>query len=396
MPMANFKLSFALPKRQQVALVDASGISILNEYIPQKDTSIIDIEHMNVFALLRMIVAGKKSLFDYIIAYIKVFKPQFVFTFLDNNVDFYKLAAIFPKVKFIAIQNGHRANYANQSGFGFFDLLKNESAKNKLSAHSICVLGTTAGNQYTQYIQAKPVVTGSLKNNLIGNQIKPTERFDIVYVSQHAPFEIPNSEVKFFFGNKSITAEEFYAIEQKIVRFLAAHSKQTGQSFAVLGKRTDSVSYEREFFVTAASPKEVQFIPRTSETSTYEFCNSASLIVTTDSTIGYEFLARSNRVVFLSGRINAVSDELSREIHDTDFGFPLELESAGPFWTNSANESDFEQVIGSVQSMSDAQWATAISPYNDLLMAYQPGNSAFIQMLQNEGIPINNEGSQRA
>jgi len=394
--MANFRLSFALPKRQQVALVDASGISILNEYIPQKDTSIIDIEHINVFALLRMIVAGKKSLFDYIIAYIKVFKPQFVFTFLDNNVDFYKLAAIFPKVKFIAIQNGHRANYANQSGFGFFDLLKNESAKNKLSAHAICVLGTTAGNQYTQYIQAKPVVTGSLKNNLIGNQIKPTERFDIVYVSQHAPFEIPNSEVKFFFGNKSITAEEFYAIEQKIVRFLAAHSKQTDQSFAVLGKRTDSISFEREFFVTAASPQEVQFIPRTSETSTYEFCNSASLIVTTDSTIGYEFLARSNRVVFLSGRINAVSDELSREIHDTDFGFPLELESAGPFWTNSANESDFEQVIGSVQSMSDAQWATAISPYNDLLMAYQPGNSAFIQMLQNEGIPINNEGSQRA
>ena len=396
MPMANFRLSFALPKRQQVALVDASGISILNEYIPQKDTSIIDIEHMNVFALLRMIVAGKKSLFDYIIAYIKVFKPQFVFTFLDNNVDFYKLAAIFPKVKFIAIQNGHRANYANQSGFGFFDLLKNESAKNKLSAHAICVLGTTAGNQYTQYIQAKPVVTGSLKNNLIGNQIKPTERFDIVYVSQHAPFEIPNSEVKFFFGNKSITAEEFYAIEQKIVRFLAAHSKQTDQSFAVLGKRTDSVSYEREFFVTAASPKEVQFIPRTSETSTYEFCNSASLIVTTDSTIGFEFLARGKKVAFLSARIDAIDHVLSQEVHDTDFGFPLELGTSGPFWTNAANESEFERVIGSVQSMSDAQWASAVSPYNEVLMAYQPGNTAFIQMLRSEGIPTKNEVTQRA
>jgi len=377
-------------------MADASGLNILNKYILEKEISIIDIEHMNMFALLRMLVTGKKSLFDYTVAYIKIFKPQFVFTFLDNNVDFYKLAGIFPKVKFIAIQNGHRANYANQSGFGFFDLLKNESAKNRLSAHAICVLGTTAADQYTQYIQAKPVVTGSLKNNLIGNKIKPTERFDIVYVSQHAPFEIPNSEVNFFFGNKSITAEEFYAIEQKIVRFLAAHSKQTDQSFAVLGKRTNSISFEREFFVAAASPQEVQFIPRTSETSTYEFCNSASLIVTTDSTIGYEFLARGNRVVFLSGRINAVSDELSREIHDTDFGFPLELGSSGPFWTNNANQSDFEQLIRSVQSMSDAQWAAAISPYNDLIMAYQPGNSAFIQMLQSEGIPINNEGSQRA
>ena len=396
MPMPNFKFSFALPKGQQVALIDASGLNILNKYIPEKDISIIDIEHMNAFALLRMLVAGKKSLFDYTVAYIKIFKPQFVFTFLDNNVDFYKLAAIFPKIKFIAIQNGQRANYANQMGFGFFDLLKNESAKNTLSAHAICVLGTTAADQYTQYIQVKPVVTGSLKNNLIGNLIKPTEHFDIVYVSQHAPFEIPNSEVKFFFGNKSITASEFYTIEKNIVRFLAERSKRTNQSFAVLGKRTDSSSYEREFFVSAANPHTVHFIPRASETSTYEFCNSASLIVTADSTIGYEFLARGNKVVFLSGRINAVNNELSREIHDTDFGFPLGLGSSGPFWTNMANDSEFEQVIGLVQSMSDAQWANAISPYNDALMAYQPGNTAFIQMLQSEGIPTTNEGSQRA
>jgi surface carbohydrate biosynthesis protein len=394
--MPNFKLFFALPKRQQVALADASGFSILNKYIPEEDISIIDIERMNVFALFRMLVAGKKSLFDYTVAYIKIFKPQFVFTFLDNNVNFYKLAAIFPRVKFIAIQNGQRANYANQLGFGFFDQLKNDSAKYKLSAHAICVLGTTSAKQYTQYIQAKPVVTGSLKNNLIGNQIMPTERFEIVYVSQHAPFEIPNSEVKFFFGNKSITAEEFYAIEQKVVRFLAAHSKLTNQSFAVLGKRTDSSQFEREFFTSAAGPHKIQFIPRTSETSTYEFCNSASILVTTDSTIGYEFLARGKKVAFLSARIDAIDHVLSQEVHDTDFGFPLELGTSGPFWTNSANESEFERVIGSVQSMSDAQWASTISPYNEVLMAYQPGNTAFIQMLRSEGIPTQNEGSQRA
>ena len=396
MPMANFKLSFALPKGKQVALVGASGASILTKYIPEDEIEVIDIERMNVFALFRMLVVGKKSLFDYTVAYIKIFKPQFVFTFLDNNVDFYKLAAIFPRVKFIAIQNGQRANYANQLGFGFFDHLKNDSAKYKLSAHAICVLGTTSAKQYTQYIQAKPVVTGSLKNNLIGNQIMPTERFDIVYVSQHAPFEIPNSEVKFFFGNKSITAEEFYTIEQRVVRFLAAHSKLTNQSFAVLGKRTDSSQFEREFFTSAAGPHKIQFIPRTSETSTYEFCNSASILVTTDSTIGYEFLARGKKVAFLSARIDAIDHVLSQEVHDTDFGFPLELGTSGPFWTNSANESEFERVIGSVQSMSDAQWASTISPYNEVLMAYQPGNTAFIQMLRSEGIPTQNEGSQRA
>ena len=394
MPKFNF-LFFSL-KRKQVALIDASGISILNKYVPDSDLSIIDIEQLNFFATLRMLAAGKKSLFDYTVAYIKTFKPQFVFTFIDNNVDFYKLSAIFPKVKFFAIQNGLRSNHTNQINNGFFDLLKNESANNRLSAYAICVLGSNEGDKYSRYIQSKQIITGSLKNNLIANQIEPKEHFDIVYVSQHAPFEIPNSIVNFFFGNKSVTASEFYEIEKHIVRFLVARCNRTGQSFAVLGKRSESSPFEREFFDSAAAPHTVRFIPRTSDASTYEFCNSASLIVTTDSTIGFEFLARGKKVSFLSARIDAIDHVLLQEVHDTDFGFPLELGTTGPFWTNAANESEFERVIGSVQSMSDAQWATAISPYNGVLMAYQPGNSAFIQMLQDEGIPMTNEGSQRA
>jgi surface carbohydrate biosynthesis protein len=177
---------------------------------------------------------------------------------------------------------------------------------------------------------------------------------------------------------------------------LAERAIRTNQSFAVLGKRTDSSPFEREFFASAAKPNPVQFFARTSESSTYEFCQSASLIVSVDSAVGYEFLARGKKVVFLSGRINAISPELSSKIHDTDFGFPLELGASGPFWTNTANESEFEQIIESVQTMSDEQWATAISPYNDVLMAYQPGNTGFIRLLQNEGIPLINEGSQHA
>lgn len=394
--MPKFKFSFGLPKGKQVVLVDAFGINILRSYIPEDEIEIIDIDRINAFAALRMVVTGKKSLFDYTIAYLKLFKPKFAFTFLDNNIEFYKLAAIFPKTKFIAIQNGYRANYANQIGSGFFDLLEKESAKNTLTATAVCVLGKTSGDQYSQYIQSRSIVTGSLKNNMIGSQIRPTERFDIVYVSQHAPFEIPSSEVRFYFGEQSISASEFYAIEQKIVCFLAERSIRLHQSFAVLGKRTDSSPFEREYFVSAAKPAPIHFIPRTSDVSTYEFCNSASLIVTADSTVGYEFLARGNKVVFLSGRIKAVDNNLLGESSDTDFGFPLELGESGPFWTNTANDSEFEHVIRSVQSMSDAQWASAISPYNDVLMAYQPGNSVFIQMLQSEGVPTRNEGSHRA
>jgi surface carbohydrate biosynthesis protein len=394
--MPRHKLSFAFPKGKQIALFDESGINILKSYVYPKDICIIDVGTVNVFAFLRMLFAGKKSLFSYTVAYLKLFKPSFVFTFIDNNVDFYRLSNLFPEIKFIAIQNGLRANYSNQIGNGFFDVLNKASQEADLSAHAICVFGKASGDQFAEYIRTKPIITGSLKNNMVGEVDSTAQNFDIVFISQHSPFQIENSKTRFYFGDQSLSASEFHAIEQRVVRFLAERSIRTNQSLAVLGKRSDSSPFEREYFVSAADPAPVHFIPRTSEFSTYEFCKSASLIVTVDSAVGHEFLGRGKKVVFLSGRMNAVSEKLSYQIRDTDFGFPLELGTTGPFWTNTANESEFERVIGSVQSMSDAQWATAISPYNDVLMAYQPGNSAFIQMLRSEGIPMTNEGSQRA
>ena len=57
--MPKFNFSFVSLRRKQVALVDASGISILSKYIPDNDLSVIDIEHLNFFAALRMLAAGK-------------------------------------------------------------------------------------------------------------------------------------------------------------------------------------------------------------------------------------------------------------------------------------------------------------------------------------------------
>jgi surface carbohydrate biosynthesis protein len=394
--MLKYKISFAFPKRKLIALFDESGINILEKYVYRKDICVIDPSTVNVFAFLRMLIAGKKSLFDYTVAYLKIFNPNFVFTFIDNHVDFYKLSNLFPEIKFIAIQNGLRANYSNQIGNGFFDVLKEASQDSELSAHAICVFGKASGEQFAEFIRTTPIITGSLKNNMVGELASTAEGFDIVFISQHSPFQIQNSTTRFFFGSQSLSAAEFHIIEQRVVHFLAKRAIRTNQSLAVLGKRSDSSPFEREFFVSAAKPAPIHFIPRTSDFSTYEFCKSASLIVTVDSAVGHEFLGRGKKVVFLSGRINAVSDDLSHEVHDTNFGYPLELGASGPFWTNTANESEFERVIGSVQSMTDAQWASTVSPYNEVLMAYQPGNTAFIQMLRSEGIPTKNEVTQRA
>lgn len=377
-------------------LIDPSGLGLISEYVDKKNIAVVDINDMNFWVVLRMLISRKKSLSAYTYWFLHMVKPEFVLTFIDNNVNFYELSSKFLHAKFIAIQNGNRANYSNQSGSGFFDLLKKASASNKLSAHAICVLGKTSADQYSKYIQSKFPVTGSLKNNFISSNLGATKKYDIVYVSQHAPYDISNSQTKFYFDHHEISAQQFYVIEAKVVRFLAERCTRNGETFAVLGKRTKFDEFEQKFFQESALPYSIEFLARTSDYSTYEFCNSASLIVTIDSTTGYEFLSRGKKVAFLSSRIHAADQSLSHIIRDTDFGFPLTLEKTGPFWTTIADDTEFERVINTVQGLSQVEWASMISPYTEVLMAYQPGNSAFIQLLQEEGIPVRNEVLHRA
>ena len=394
--MSRRRISLRFPRKRTVALIDSSGLSLISRFIPEDAVNVVDIESPNIFVILRMLILRMKSMHGYNIAFIKATKPSFVFTFIDNNVDFYRLAKHFPNVKFIAIQNGHRANYANQSEQGFFDLLEKASKETELAAHTMCVLGKSSEAQYSKYIRSNVVVIGSMKNNLFTPSLNAIKKYDVVYISQHAPYEIESSDSRFFFGRDSISAVDFYQIEKLIVAFLTKWCSSTGKSFAVLGKRTADQTYEARFFERAAVSGTVTYIPRTSDFSTYEHCATASLIVSADSTTGYEFLARGSKVVFLSARIHAARASSLSHRHDTDFGYPVELEPNGPFWTNSADESEFERVIRNVQSFSDSDWTTIIRPYNEQMMAYQPDNHDFVRLLVREGVPMRDEVVNRA
>ncbi|MFM8814647.1 MAG: hypothetical protein ACKOE0_01380, partial [Actinomycetes bacterium] len=58
--------------------------------------------------------------------------------------------------------------------------------------------------------------------------------------------------------------------------------------------------------------------------------------------------------------------------------------------------NEYSRILDSILEMSEAEWAHQIQPYTEDLMAYRPGNNEFIQMLRSKGIPMRNEGSQRA
>jgi surface carbohydrate biosynthesis protein len=382
-----FKFSLRYPTNKAVLLVHREGLELLMHFVESSSISIADPERPNVFVLLRMLFRANKGLVGYLNAYISLVNPKVVLTFIDNDISFYRLKERFPEVSFVSIQNGLRNDFARADNYGFLSQLDAVSKGERLSATTICTFGDATGEQYSKYIDAATNTIGSLKNNLYENHAEE-QQFDITFISQHPPLSIRDEPGRVYFGHNSVLFGSYYQIEFEVVKFLGDYCRQHNLRLAVSGKRENGFGTERDFFLGALGPNPAQFIPRDSNFSTYDTLSVTGVIVTIDSTVGYEFLSRGQRVAFFSSRINSADPNLASTIRDTNFGFPRRLEDRGPFWSNIGGAPEYERILDHLRAVADEEWATEIAPYNETLMAYQPGNPVFKKLLLDLGLTL--------
>jgi surface carbohydrate biosynthesis protein len=368
-------------------LIDPSGIDLLSQFIAFEDIEILDFEETNIWILIRTILRLRVTTSAYVITYIESIQPKVVLTFIDNDINFYQLKKMSPNTKFVVIQNGLRNNFSREKNMGFLSHLDSTSKSDRLSATTICTFGEATSGQYLKYIDANTNIIGSLKNNLYENH-SGEKQYDINFISQHPPSSIKDEPGRVYFGQNSVPFSLYYQIEFEVVKFLGDYCRQHNLRLAVSGKRENGVGSEREFFYSALGPNPAIFIPRDSNFSTYDALSATGVIVTIDSTVGYEFLSRGQRVAFFSSRINSADPNLASTIKDTNFGFPLQLEDSGPFWSNTGGVLEYERILDHLLAAGDEEWATEIAPYNESLMAYQPGNPVFKKLLLDLGLTL--------
>ncbi len=382
-----FKFSYRYPANKEVLLVHRDGLELLAHFVASSSISVADPERPNIFVLIRMLFQAKKGMVGYLNAYISLVNPKVVVTFIDNDISFYRLKEKFPEVAFVSVQNGLRNDFARANNLGFLSQLDSISKRERLSATTICTFGEATSRQYLKYIDANTNTIGSLKNNLYEKHSEE-QHFDINFISQHPPSSIMDEPGRVFFGENSVSFRSYYQIEFEVVKFLGDYCRQHNLRLAVSGKRDNGFGTEREFFLSALGPNPAEFIPRDSNFSTYDTLSATGVIVTIDSTVGYEFLSRGQRVAFFSSRINSADPNLASTIKDTNFGFPLQLEDIGPFWSNTGGVLEYERILDYLQVVTDREWAAEIAPYNESLMAYQPGNPVFKKLLLDLGLTL--------
>ena len=389
------QISFSIPKQVSIVQIHKDGLEILDRYVDSSDISVVDPSELNFWILLRCLMFRKIQMKEYFAQAIKAHRPRVVITFIDNDTTFYLLKSLVLGPVFIAVQNGIRNNYSYISKGGFIDQLVKSGGSNQLKADLVCTFGKSSSIMFERFIQTKTLITGNVKNNAVEIRSAIEPKFDIVFMSQHAPFDLANREEVMHLNNASISIGKFYEIESVVAGFLAKYCQEHSLRFAVSGKRGAEYVFERRFFEKAIGENPFTFLPRTDVHSSYENGLNSRVAVVIDSTIGYELLSRGNKVAFFSARMfNPLIDQ--SELKDSFFGYPGTYPIGGPFWTNKPDHHEYARILDSLLGMTNTEWAALIQPYTEELMAFRPGNNEFIQMLKDQGIQINSEVVRRA
>lgn len=226
-------------------------------------------------------------------------------------------------------------------------------------------------------------VGGSLRNNafISDSSIKPSSK-SIIYVSQlpSAP-ALPNDVIAYL-QDQPITYSEFYAAEKIVVDILHNYCIANNLEFTICGKQSSQCEIEQEFF------GEVATSGRNSPLDSYSTLDAAHIVVTLDSTLGYEFHARGKRVLFIGGRFMHHQNESVRHMASVTFGFPAKLPQEGPYWLSDLSEGKITERLNFLSQATDSEVRALNNEFKDRFMTFDPDNVRLTQFFSSIGMPV--------
>ncbi len=361
------KWCWKILKKCDIVIYDSENAGLLKTYLSAYHVEILCIrgESIYLYYLLRGMLDWRfwngSSIQAYADAFIAAASPKIVLTMIDNNPNFYSISGRFPLVKTVFIQNGTRGEVGDI--FGKLKLLDcNHYHVDWKLVHNLAV-----GRQYMKYVSGNTLAIGSLKNNMIPVKMINSPN-GILFVSQFEPK--PENEDPLWIepDGTPIYWEQFFYADRKVINFLRKWCEENGKLLRICGRGYEHNCPEQQFFADILHGCKWEYIPRSHGNSAYELIDTVEIVVTIDSTLGYESLGRGKKTAVLSCRI------LDKHTTSFEFGWPAGLSHNGIFWTGDADEEEFRRVLTYLLEVSDDEWRRVWQMYSNNLMAFDLGN----------------------
>jgi len=309
---------------------------------------------------------------------------------MDNDVMFYQLKMYCPNTHFIAIQNGIRNNFSPSIDGGFFKVIS-RVAKSKIAIDEIFVFNNLSAEKYRDLELGATSITPI--GGLLNNAVKPTKKVSsnvprIISMISSLPATDPRVNERFgYIGDTEFSYNEYFAAEGEVAKFVHNFCQLHGYEMRIIGKRPAIAECEYNYFKDILPADGWIFVPRNGVESNYRLADESDVIVTIDSTFGYECLVRGARVAFLACRFDVMGID---NISDFEFGELTGENKAGPFWTNKFDFQEFRRVLEFCCNSSDDEWSAIGNPIFSQAMEYDPNNSTIIGRFQELGVKFKN------
>lgn len=363
-------------KKCDIVIYDAENSDILNTYLSayHVETLFIRGESINLYCFLCGMLDWRfwkgLPIQAYADAFITATSPKLVITMIDNNPNFYLISSRFPRVTTVFLQNGTRGEVGDI--FGKFNSLDCSNYHvDWMLVHNLAV-----GRQYNKYVSGNALAIGSIKNNLV--QVNTIDCPNgILFISQFQQKPEDDHPLWNEPDGTPIYWEKFFFADRMVINFLKKWCKENDKILRICGRGYGFNCPEQNFFADLLEGCVWEYVPRLRGQSVYELLDTAEIVVSIDSTLGYESLARGKKTAVLSCRI------LDKHTTSFRFGWPAGLPHNGSFWTGNADEEEFRRVLTYLLEVSDNEWKRVCQMYSNDLMAFDSGNLQLAALIAN-------------
>ena len=357
------KIKITRIKKRRILVYDQIGSNDIKTLLKILEVNVLDSRfnsidlHSIVKALFYRAIDLKIA---YYICFIKKSGAEILITHIDNDINFYKIKKYLPNLRVVAIQNGTRTI----SG----DIFSEIQTGLNLSADYIFVHNKYIGNLYSKYIDCKVHEIGSMRSNLDPRIENSKKIYSILFVSQ---FFKANGSAQIYDKHNVITDYDFLEIDKRVFRLVESITHKMGIKLTI--QLRGFQEEEKLFYNSISSFQEHSY----ASGLPYQNVDRANLVVSVDSTLGYESLGRGNKTLFLTIR----GSELG--LMGYDFGWPVEYDNDGPFWMNNYDEKLTELLIRNLYYLSLKGWAELYKVYAKNIMKFNSNTDVVSRIILN-------------
>jgi len=321
------KWIFKRPKNKKILIYDYQAFVKGTHKILFKNQKKIDFFHtrfeqINFYVLIVAVINyGFKNLsISYKKTYLEFVKPKIVFTSLDHDPMFFALKIIYPNAKYISDQHGFSKVPGKNWKSSFFFRCKNiarKLGKKKLEADACFVFNNFEKIWMSKIIDSKFYPYGSTVNNNSLNK----NNFN-------------NNKILFI----STFKDERLKLEKKLFNRIYNFSKKNKMQLGLLSRHDESFEkYYRKFY----NKTNWKYIPRN---KSQKVINEYSIILSTESTLGFEALSKKKKCVFF---LTSYAKKI----------FNWRFKNEGFFWTCNFTILNIEKVIKRVLAIKTQNWS---------------------------------------